>query len=282
MQKATVLFFAFVAATNAYAQPVGYADESGKPAQQNLPLDGICVKRDMAEKQPLAYDHIRESDVLWEKRIWRVVDLREKMNQHFAYPLKPFFQLVKDAAIKQNITLYADEGFTRPLSKSACQNIWGRLDTITVGDPENWDQEITKVVQRDIDIESIKRFRIKEVWFFDKETSRMQVRILGIAPLVSKEDENGNFQFEYPLFWAYYPSLRPVLANKEAYIGFNDAVSMSWEDIFEMRFFSSFIYKESNVQDKRLQDMYAGSQMVVESEKITQEIFNQEQEYWGY
>jgi gliding motility associated protien GldN len=258
-------------------------NESGAPIQEmTTPLDGIYSREAVPQRRILAYDHVREADVMWEKRIWRVVDLREKMNHHFAYPVHPFFQVIKDLATSGKLNLYNDEAFTQPLTPRECEQVWGGgMDTIEVVDVETGLPSL-KYVPKGFDISKITRFRIKEVWFFDKEVSRMQVRILGIAPLLSRYDDEGNFMFEVPMFWVYYPNARQLLANQGAFLGYNDAAQLSWEDIFEMRFFSSYIYKQSNVKDWRLQDAYAGTRAIVESEKITQEIFNIEQDFWSH
>jgi hypothetical protein len=57
---------------------------------------------------------------------------------------------------------------------------------------------------------------------------------------------------------------------------------MTWEDLFEMRFFASYIYKESNVYDRRLQDYLSGVDLLLEADKIKQEIFNFEHDLWSY
>ena len=65
---------------------------------ENRPLDDIVEKRLTFAKRVLPYDHVREADIFWEKRIWRVIDIREKMNLPFAYPERPFFSILMDAA----------------------------------------------------------------------------------------------------------------------------------------------------------------------------------------
>lgn len=211
------------------------------------------------------------------------MDVREKMNKPFVYPEDPFINIILDAAKDEKITLYStiDDKFTEPLDPNEASTIGVSVDTIITFDPETFEEQL-KVVRNELNWEDIKRFRIKEVWFFDEETSTMQVRILGIAPLREVYDDQGNFKYEQPMFWAYYPELRDVLARKAAFNPLNDATRMSWEDIFEMRYFSSYIYKESNVYDRRIQDYMTGVDILLESEKIKNEIFNFEHDLWSY
>lgn len=263
-------------------QPTNILTESSDP-NANQPLDDIVEKRTIVEKRVLPYDYVREADIFWEKRIWRVIDIREKMNQPFAYPERPFFSILMDAAISGEITVYNTENdkFTNPLTPEEVAQIGASVDTSIIFDPETYEEQI-QVVRNDINPEDVKRFRLKEVWFFDKETSTMQVRILGIAPLLDVLDDQGNFRYEKPMFWVYYPEARHILAREKVFNMGNDASPLTWEDLMEMRYFSSYIYKESNVRDRRLQDYLSGIDLLLEAEKIKQEIFNFEQDLWSY
>ena len=263
-------------------EPENILTESSDP-DAGRPLDDIVDKRITSEKRLLAYDHVREADIFWEKRIWRVIDIREKMNLPFAYPERPFFSILMDAAINSEITVYSteDDKFSASLTPDEVASMGATIDTVITFDPETYEEQL-QVVRNDINPEDVKRFRIKEVWFFDEETSTMQVRILGIAPLVDKTDENGNFLYEKPMFWVYYPEAREILSRERVFNIGNDASPITWEDLLEMRFFASYIYKESNVRDRRLQDYLTGIDLLLEADKIKQEIFNFEHDLWSY
>jgi len=256
--------------------------ESGE-MNADKPLDDIVEKRLTFEKRVLPYDHIREADIFWEKRIWRVIDVREKMNLAFAYPERPFFTILMEAAEAGEITVYSteDDKFSIPLTPDEVASMGASVDTIATVDPETY-EETFQIVRNEVDPTDVKRYRLKEIWFFDEETSTMQVRILGIAPLIEEFDDNGNFRYERPMFWVYYPEAREVLARERVFNIANDSSPMSYEDLFEMRFFASYIYKESNVFDRRLEDYLAGTDLLMESERIRQEIFNFEHDLWSY
>lgn len=253
-------------------------------ATQDRPLDDIVEKKTITQKRVLAYDHVREADIFWEKRVWRVIDTREKMNLPFAYPERPLFSILMDAAETGEITVYSveDDKFSQKLTPDEVKAMGARVDTITTFDPVTYDEKI-EIVTNDINPEDVKRFRLKEIWFFDEETSTLQVRILGIAPLLDVKDENtGEFRYEQPMFWVYYPEARETLARERVFNFGNDNTLITWEDLFEMRFFSSYIIKASNVHDRRLQEYLSGVDLLLESEKIRQEIFNFEHDLWSY
>lgn len=264
-------------------EPEVIRTESSEPEDEDKPLDGIVEKRMVEERRVLAYEPMREADIFWEKRVWRVIDVREKMNLPFAYPERPFFKIVMDAAVNGEVTVYSveDDKFTYPLEPDEVASMGASVDTVITFDPETYEEQI-KVVRNDLNIEDVKRFRIKEIWFFDEESSTLQVRILGIAPLTDVNDDNGNFRYEKAMFWLYYPDTRELLARERVFNAGNDASLTTWEDLFEMRYFASTVYKESNVYDRRLKDYLSGVDLLLEADKIKQEIFNFEHDLWSY
>lgn len=276
------LFLFFAAPANAQVPDNIILTEADEEDEEG-PLDDIVDKRTIMEKRVLPYDHIREADLFWEKRIWRVIDVREKMNLPFAYPERPFFTILMDAAEAGEITVYdaEDDKFTSSLNPDEVASMGASVDTVTTFDPVTYEEKI-QIVTNEINPEDIKRFRVKEIWFFDEESSTLQVRILGIAPLLDVKDDNGNFKYEKPMFWVYYPTARELLARERVFNYGNDASPMSWEDLLEMRYFASFVYKESNVFDQRLQDYLSGVDLLMEGRKIEAEIFNFEHDLWSY
>lgn len=263
-------------------EPETVRTEASDP-DEDRPLDDIVQKRIIDERMVLPYQPVREADIFWEKRVWRVIDIREKMNLPFAYPEMPFFSILMDAAVNGDITVYSveDDKFSSALPADEVATMGASADTVVTFDPETYEEQI-QVVRNELNPEDVNRFRVKEVWFFDKETSTLGVRVLGIAPMIDVKDENGNFRYEKPMFWVYYPDCRELLARHKVFNSANDAAPMTWEDMFEMRFFSSYIIKASNVHDYRLQDTYSGVDLLLEADKIKQEIFNFEHDLWSY
>ncbi len=280
-----LFFFTGTALVAQEFDEIGVKTEVSEPDEfGEAPLDDVVKKEIMLERKVLPYQPIRESDIFWEKRVWRIIDVREKMNLPFAYPEEPFFKILSDAASKGDIPVYSvdDDKFTKRLSTDDVLNMLSKTDTIVTFDPETYEEKV-KIVRNDINPSDVKRFRIKEIWFFDKETSTMQVRILGIAPLINVTDSEGNFRYEKVMFWVYYPQVRDLLARHRVYtLGGNTNATVSWEDLFEMRYFASFIIKESNVYDRRIEDYARGVDALWESDRIKNNIFNFEHDLWQY
>lgn len=244
-------------------------------------------QRDRQEMVPIEYDYISERDVMWSKNIWRVIDTRFKMNHAFAYPQRPLAQIMHEAAKRGEISVYdpaienADQ-FKKAMALRDVQKVGVKDDTtiqISIMDGETEEQV---VIHNDLQWNRITKFRIKEVWFFDTQTSTMQVRIIGIAPVMEDFDANGNYRGDMTMYWVPYASLRDLLAREEVFNPQNDWQHYSWDDLFQMRKFESYIYKESNVHDRTIAEYSTGLDAQLESERVKQEIFEKEHDLWNY
>ncbi|MCP4122561.1 MAG: gliding motility protein GldN [Bacteroidetes bacterium] len=246
---------------------------------QTLPWNQISLD----ERAPLAYDYLRQADIFWHKIIWRVLDCREKMNRPLVAPKSPLISVIMDAAIAGTVTLYdgLDDEFTIPVDLNSIPALSSQSDSIYVYNPATDMDELT-VITNDFNPETVNKFRIKEVWYFNEETSTMENRILGIAPIMEKYGEFGNYQGDVPLFWASFPELRATLVKSEAYNPFPNGIKLTFDDLFAMRLFSSYIMKQDNVEDLRIQDYTTGINALYESERITEELFNFEHDLWSY
>ncbi len=262
------------------------AEKEYKPstsANTRPPMNDICVRKCNTQKRVLAYPHLEERDVMWEKRIWREVHLSERFNHHFAYVKKPLISVLLEEAKAQNLILYSplDDQFSTPMSVDEIGEMWGSYDTITVFDPETYTDSLV-VVYNELNPMDVQAYRIKEVWFFDSKRSRLDVRILGIAPIANRYDEEGRLIASMPLFWVYYPDARSTLIEHETYDPFNGSTALAWDDVFEARIFHGVIVKESNIYDRRIQDYASGMNALLEAEKIHESIRNYEHDLWSY
>ncbi len=258
-------------------------------------LDGVYVKEHTIERTPLPYAYLREADVMWSKRIWRIIDLNEKMNLPLKYPLskqtqdrKSLIDLVMDAVQEGSLTAYtfADDEFTAPVTMKEVESRGGaRTDTVKMQRPEPPYDEYDTIIAREFSRDKVIGFRMKEDWFCDTQRLVMEVRIIGIAPLIYAVDQDGNVRegnIKIPLFWIYYPEARKLFANAEVFNRSNDAERRSFDDIFQKRLFASYIYKESNVYDRRIDDYKQGMNALLESERIKTEITNMEHDMWEF
>lgn len=285
--RISFIIFLMVAAFNIslMAQTEKEKTEASEEEEETGYLDDIVKRSLVKEQRILEYQPVREADIVWDKRIWRVIDVREKMNLPFIYPVRSFFAILVQAIENGDVKIFKEDDFKKFVTGEELDKKLHRIDTVVVLDPETY-VETVQIRKSDIDFNDIKSFRLKELWFFDKQTSTLKCRILGIAPIKDELDDAGNLKYSLPLFWIYYPEARKVLSREKVFNDQNDAAPATWADIFDERFFSSYIIKESNVQDMRLTDIFKGEndgvKLLLESEKIKNEILNKEHDLWTY
>lgn len=245
---------------------------------------------------PLPYQNVREDDVPFKVRVWREIDTREKVNKRFNYDgvtdngSQRFIDILLRAIRDDGVTAFSgdDDRFTTPITpEQAISAFGGGMDTSASYDLNSGQVNGYQVRAKAVDPDSIYRFRIKEDWFFDRNTSRMFVRIIGIAPIISYTLSTGQVvpNSEHAAFWVYYPDLRPELVKSVAYNPYNPGSKTTWEDVFESREFSSFIVKSdlNNPSNLPLKSYISDPMFrLYEGEKIKDKIFNYEQNLWSY
>jgi gliding motility associated protien GldN len=264
--------------------------ESSTPSE-DIFVDDIVSKRLVVENRLMAQQPIREADISWEKRIQRVIDTREKINLPFRSTELNLFTTFRTLIQEGKITAFSDEQFKTVMSVEDLGKKLSTTDTLIDLNPDTY-EEIIKVVKNDVNWEKIEQYRVKEVWYFDKQRSVVDVRILGIAPLYLSDKDKENGLTPYPMFWIYYPEARQEMSKFRVFNGENDIAPMTWADIFDARVFNSYIYKRSNVLDYRLKDFFvpdpddtsnrSGVDLLLYSEKIKNELLNFEHDLWEY
>ncbi len=268
--------------------------------------------------------HIREADVTWAKRIWRVIDLRQKQNLPLYHPLqsntdyksstlgkRSFIQVIYDLieadTLKNELRTFGTYELRTLMTSKEAKGFFAAADSseALAYDANNtcigtkmiaFPQDFLKEVKPEI-----VKVHLMEDWFFDKQRSVMDVRILALGieiPLYDVEvtqeycdgtgvDENvfggyvkaakgSNF------VWFYFPDLRDELTKTEIYNRHNDAHRTSFDDLFLKRMFSSYIIKEENVYDRSIDDYTSGLEALLEAEKISEKIRDYEMDFWQY
>ncbi len=268
-------------------------------------------KENVKQREAITLTHVREADVMWSTRIWRELDLRQKINLPLYFPLdsavhgkRSFIQILFDEFLinpanfgPNGFKLYKSSEFEEPYTYEEILRIVNRRDSVQKVDEDcNLIDTVAEKLFSDIKPELVK-VRLMEDWFFDKQRSVMDVRILGLGlvfPDYSPDNQNdpncdvsvfsgySPVEGSYSEIWFFFPYIRPTLAVLECYKRHNDAARLSYDDIFMQRIFSSYIYKQENVYDRKIHDYTAGLDALLEADKIKNKIFDFEQDLWQY
>lgn len=274
---------------NTVTQSTQLASPNPQLTLDTLKIVDVYEKIHIAEKKPIPYVPIREADVMWAKDVWRIIDLREKMNQPLYFPTTSigkrmsFFGLVMYGVREHNLHAFKDDKYNLFSSKTMLSY---KDLVVALGADTLLGGEIR------LKTNLVKQLLVKEKWFFDKQHSTMKVQIVGIAPIKvynkSLTDANGNVTVSPEvsreiLFWIYFPEFRELFAKYEIYNRFSDAQNISFDDLFMQRRFASYIYGESNVFENRyIVDYLVGDDILYESEKIKSSLMEVEHDLWEY
>ncbi|MFN6037129.1 MAG: gliding motility protein GldN, partial [Bacteroidota bacterium] len=172
--------------------------------------DRLYVNENTPSRRPISYNYLRQGDVSFEKRVWRRIDLREKLNQPLMYPYnaeetggyqnrKSFFDILTGAILDSlnPIAFFKDDEFKdQVMSREAVKKeLMKAADSVKITDVDGNDSinpatnspYYRLLAAEPYTSKDALQFAIKEDWFFDKQRSVLDVRILGLGIFLDKE-----------------------------------------------------------------------------------------------
>ncbi|WP_299670337.1 gliding motility protein GldN [uncultured Polaribacter sp.] len=283
IRNCVVLFFAIITTglVNAQANLLNAksVNEIGVKSDQQLAADNDA---------PLPYGYVDDRDILWSKVVWEFVDLNQKINLPYYFPIDTanissdrrslFDTLIKGIKQGKITEAYSDSFFT---SKITQDEIDQRLVNVR---EENGYSDTFR-----IQTEDVAGYMLKGMWYFDKRQGELKYRMLAIAPMGKDVQTLGVQEIEdeelYELFWIFFPSARGVLHDAKVFNPKNAAQPISFDHLLNARRFSSTIVREENIYGNRaIEDYVRGNSLfqLLEANKIKEDIRNREIDMWNY
>ena len=263
-----------------------FFNEFGEIAN-NLPTSG--PKEDLA---PIEFLNPRADDIFWQKVVYRMIDLRERINFPLYYPedasdgrqslFAMIFRLVQEEKIKAYEYDEAREIFSEAYEIDFAE-LLEKYEIIHQKELSQITGDTIYIIdESDIPNREVMKFYLKEVWYFDKHSSVFNVKTLAICPVLSRDTEIG--LQKSPLFWVPFDLLRPYFAQQEVLISDkNNGMRLSLDDMFIKRRYGSYVYKVSNVQNRMfLEYCTTAEETKREQENLKTELINFEQDLWEY
>ncbi len=287
---------AIVLATNANAQAnllnATIPEEVGVKTVEQMAADN---------DKPLPYGYIDDRDILWSKVVWEYIDLNEKINLPFYYPVDTnnissnrrslYDTLLRGIKNGEIVDVYDDSYFENKLTLKDIQGRMSRIDTSDAGiELLNAGETLTDeyIDRRDLTAGDISGLKIKGVWYFDKRQGELKYRLLGVAPVapdVNFIDAEGGEDELIELFWVWYPGAREVTHNMKVFNRRNSAFPLSYDHLLNARRFVASIYREENIYGNRdVAEYIKGNALfqVLEADRLKDNIRNRELDMWNY
>ncbi|MDP2058344.1 MAG: gliding motility protein GldN [Flavobacteriaceae bacterium] len=254
----------------------------------------------MEDYKPLDFGYIDNRDVLWSKTVWEIIDLDERVNFPYYFPVdsvnmdptrKSLFNVLLDGIKEGNIAdVYVDSYFKERLSYSDILKTLTTIDTTDLGKEQiNAGEALSAeyIDKKEITSYNIEEYHVKGIWYFDKRLGELKYRMLGIAPVSADvnflNDDSETALVE--LFWVWYPSARETLHQAKVFNGENTASPFDFDRLLISRRFNGIIFREDNMYGNRnVKDYVTDNALMqlLESDRIKESVRNIEMDMWNY
>ncbi|MDG1146594.1 MAG: hypothetical protein P8N54_08880, partial [Flavobacteriales bacterium] len=145
---------------------------------------------------------LREADVKFKRRIWRRIDVRQKLNKAFTWPRNPVIKNIYELAVQGKVKAYLNDSLATYYTPEDAWQRGSYTDVIEIPTP-GYEDDPTMNVFKEVAIpfvwEDIKQIELMEDWIFDYKHSELRPRIIAVAPIYTRQI--GGLSIDQALFW---------------------------------------------------------------------------------
>lgn len=286
IRRVIMILLVAVATQTVSAQPARRRIEQQKAQQSNA--------NNMTTRAQISFPVAQQmsDDVVWRRDIYRELNLEEDANASLYYPTEPIgsqmnlftylFKLMMRGAKNGGINVYeyrldGNEVFTDSSRIKPLQF----LDNYHIYYERN-DRGL-RLDNSDIPSREVKGYYLKESAYYDQGTSTFHRKVVALCPIMYREDDFGDSEQKYPLFWVRYDDVAPFLSKQMIMTSdLNNAATMSVDDYFTTNQYKGKIYKTTNMLGRTLAQ-YCPNDSVMRAEqmRIERELKEFEQNIYG-
>ena len=233
-------------------------------------------------------------NVPWKRVVYRFIDLTEDKNTPLYYPPQPIgnqmnlFSVIFRMMAEGRIDVYdyvADYEDFSEQNKSNLKDILDRFYILYKEDPVPGNSKAVaiEIDNSDIPSEEVQGYYMKEIWYFDQQTSNYNFEIVALCPIIFRAGDVGEEVVRYPMFWVPYENIRPYISkNPVMTSNLNNAPILTLDDYFRKRMFKGEIYKVGNLKNVSLQKSVNDDpdSLKIERERIEEELATFAEAIW--
>ena len=209
--------------------------------------DNLIKSAKPGKARPFPYPKANAANIRLYAQVWRDIDLADTANSILVIPGKSLMEAIMKGIKTGKLTPYEKEDFKKKLTARQGELRFADSVLVPIFDKDG-NQISSRMALNEFNPEKVRRFRIKEDVFFDRQRGRVDTRIVALAPMMhinTSADLADNLAFT-PAFWLYFPQLRYTLVQEDVSIPDKEIFDFTMDDVFMQHKFSAYLVRQSS------------------------------------